>query len=72
METAISDQKLIDMQRQITFELQKQVLNKLDGNFKFYLEALGYSIRLQDRLTTNEIAKELQYVHSDLSHIREY
>ena len=72
MSETITNEDLINLQRKITKALQEQVLSNLGGNYKFYLEALGFSIRLQDRLASSDLAKELQYAHAEISHIREY
>ena len=61
MSETITNEDLINLQRQITKALQKQVLSTIiGGNFRLYMEALGYSVRLQDKLSCNEHTHDMQ------------
>lgn len=72
MSETITKEDLMDLQRQITQALQEQVLNNIRGNVKPYMEVLGYSISLLEKLSCigNEFAEKLQY--SDQIGLQEY
>ena len=53
MEPELADQKLIDMQKQITFALQTKVLAAVSQGkeYKRDLQSVGLSVELLDRLS---------------------
>ena len=52
MSETITNEDLQELQMQITQALQNKVLSQLSGNYKPYLESVGFSIELLGRLKT--------------------